>query len=66
MIFEKNIETIYLKFILISIAEKIAISIIKTITNIEAITDEDSIIDEIKTLLSDERNADDEFADVIS
>ena len=64
MISERDIETIYLK-LLISIAEKIAMSIIETITDIEAITDADSIIDEIKTLLSDERNAVDEFADVI-
>ena len=57
---------IYLKLLLISIAEKIAMSIIETIIDIEAITDADSIIDKIKTLLSDERNAVDEFADVIS
>ena len=64
LISEKNIETIYLK-LLISIAEKIAMSVIETITDNEAITDADSIIDEIETLLSNEKNAVDEFADVI-
>ena len=63
LISEKNIETIYLK-LLISIAEKIAMLIIETITDTEAITDANSIFDEIKTLFSDEKNAVDEFADV--
>ena len=65
MISERNIETIYLKLLLISVAKKIAMSIIETITDNEAITDADSIIDEIETLLSNKRNAVDEFADVI-
>ena len=39
-------------------------SIIETIIDIEAITDADSIIDEIKTLFSDKKNVVDEFADV--
>ena len=65
MIFEKDIETIYLKLLLISVAEKIAMSVIEAITDNEAITDADSIIDEIETLLSNEKNAVDEFADVI-
>ena len=64
MIFEKNIETIYLKLFLISIAEKIAMSIIEAIFDIEAISDTDSIIDEIKTLLFDEKNVVDEFAEI--
>ena len=40
-------------------------SVIEAITDNETITDADSIIDEIKTLLSNERDAVDEFADVI-
>ena len=64
MISERDIETIYLKF-LISIAEEIAMSIIEAITDIEAIIDANSIIDEIETLLSNERNVVDEFANVI-
>ena len=70
MIFEKDIETIYLKLLLISIAEKIAMSIIEaifdieTIFDIEAIFDADSIINEIKTLLFDEKNVVNEFAKV--
>ena len=63
MIPERDIETIYLKF-LVSVAEKIAMSVIEAITDTEAITEADSIIDEIETLLSDEKNAVDEFADV--
>ena len=63
MISERDIETIYLK-LLISVAEKIAMSVIEAIIDIETITDADSIIDEIKTLFSDERNAVDEFANV--
>ena len=58
MILERDIETIYLKLLLISVAEKIAMSVI------EAIIDANSIIDEIETLLSNERNAVDEFANV--
>ena len=64
MIFERNIETIYLRFLLISIAEKIAMLIIETIIDNEAIIDADSIIDEIETLLSNEKNAVDEFVNV--
>ena len=64
LIFEKNIKTIYLK-LLISIAKKIAMLIIETIIDIETIINANSIIDEIKTLFSDEKNAVDEFADVI-
>ena len=64
LISERNIETIYLKF-LISVAEKIAMSVIETIIDTEAITDANSIIDEIETLLSDKKNVVDEFADVI-
>ena len=59
MIFAKDIETIYLKSFLI-IAEKIAMSII------EAISDANSIIDEIKTLVFDEKNVVDEFAEIIT
>ena len=66
MIFEKDIETIYLKLLLISVAEKIAMSVIEAISDIEAIFDVDSIIDEIETLLFDKRNAVDEFAKVIT
>ena len=64
MIFERDIETLYLKLLLILIAEKIAMSVIETIFDIEAISDANSIINEIKMLLSDERNAVDEFAEV--
>ena len=39
-------------------------SVIEAIIDNEAITDADSIIDEIETLLSNERNAVDEFANV--
>ena len=38
--------------------------IIEAIIDIKVITDADSIIDEIETLLSNEKNAVDEFADV--
>ena len=39
-------------------------SIIEAIIDTEAITDADSIIDEIETLFSSEKNVVDEFADV--
>ena len=59
LIFERDIETIYLKSLLI-IAEKIAMLII------EAISDADSIIDEIKTLVFDKRDVVNEFAEIIT
>ena len=54
----------HLKLLLISVAEKIVMSVIETIIDNEAIIDANSIIDEIETLLSNEKNAVDEFADV--
>ena len=59
LISKRDIETIYLKSLLI-IAEEIAMSII------EAIFDADSIIDEIETLVSDVRDVVDKFAKVIT
>ena len=66
LISEKDIETIYLKLLLISVAEKIAMSIIETIIDNKTIIDANSIIDKIKTLLFDERNVVDEFVKVIT
>ena len=60
LILERDIETMYSKSLLISIVEKIAMSII------EAISDADLIIDEMKTLVFGERNVVDKFAKIIT